>query len=166
MPEISEYESVAHCGNRIQKCLDREDLKTTPNFARAVRRSVAGLLAMYFFAYTLWGVMMMLSATVGVVGIVSFVRTKQCFLYTPELICNGSNGNPDDMLIPYQSIPTMRTGIFFVGLLFAFEIFRANLYSFIFAIAYRKGQRLRAGLNWLVINKVLYLNSIYYCSWD
>ena len=146
---------MTHCGHHIQQCLERENAKPKPNFSRAVFRSVRGMLIMYFVAYALWGIMMMLSATVGVVCIVSYVRTTQYFIHNPDQVYNGSNRYLDEALIPYNSVPTTTDGLLFVLLLFSFEVIRANLYSLIFAIAYRKGQRLRAGLNWLVINKVI-----------
>ena len=45
---------------------------------------------MYFLSYTLWALTMMLSATVGVVLIVSYVRTRQVFQSDPENFFNSS----------------------------------------------------------------------------
>jgi hypothetical protein len=111
-----------------------------------------------FQAYSLWSLMMLTSATIGVMCIINFVRLSQPRLSTDDPI--DLFQNPDNITTQETAQfepPKIYEGLLYVLLLFTFEIIRANLYSVIFAIAYRKGQRLRAGLNWLMINKILRL---------
>ena len=76
-PKLSKYESILHCGHHIKQCLDRENEKETPSFGRAVFRSVRGLFLSYMATYIMWGLIMMVQATVGMICIVSFVQNTQ-----------------------------------------------------------------------------------------
>ncbi len=62
-----------------------------------------------------------------------------------------------DDVFAFQTLPSFYHGLLIALLLFVMDALRCFCYTSVFSVAYRVGQRLRAGINGLIINKVIRL---------
>ena len=124
-------------------------------FNKSVFIFIRGLILSYFVIYTLWAFTMLVSATLGIYSIISYVDgvkgQGQFSLNSDNLNFQNSTSANDNFGY------SIYDGLFFAAILFFVEIIRAFFYSLFFTISYRLGIRLRSGLITLVMQKVMRL---------
>jgi ABC-type multidrug transport system fused ATPase/permease subunit len=165
LPPLSERESVTHCFEHMNACNSKN-----PTLGKALFRSIRGIVIVYFVVYCFWMLSLFAESTIILPLFIAYLRFDSFHdssllnfraVQTPilELPGNAStyiNSTVDEVFV-FQSLPSFYHGLLIALLLFVMDSFRCFCYTSIFSVAYRVGQRLRAGINGLIINKVIRL---------